>query len=340
VTGFPARRLRRWLPWVVSLAISAGLLIYLLSAIDLRQLAATAAGIAPRPLLTFVVIFLVGVIARASRFWVLLGRTVPLSLLVGITLVRNLFVDLLPARLGELSYVYLVTTRARRPAEEGVATLGVAFLLDLVALSPLLLVALLVVGGGGAASTSVAIGVSVGIAAGGYAAIVMAPPTVRRVASRLAGPGASERRRGAASRIAALADSLERARRDGVLLPALALSIVVRVCKYGSSYFLVLAILTPLGYTAGELGAARVFLGNVAAEVAASLPIHGLGGFGTYEAAWSIALEELGYPREHAIISGVLAHTISQLFEYVLGGLALVWIMRPGRGGRAGAGAV
>jgi uncharacterized membrane protein YbhN (UPF0104 family) len=84
----------------------------------------------------------------------------------------------------------------------------------------------------------------------------------------------------------------------------------------------------PLGYSMAELGVLRIFLGSVAAEVAASLPIHGLGGFGTYEAAWALTLEELGYPREHAVISGLLAHAITQAVEYVLGGAAIVWMYR------------
>ena len=57
---------------------------------------------------------------------------------------RNLFVDLLPARLGELSYVYLLTKRAGRPAEDGLASLFLAVLFDLIALVPLLILAILV----------------------------------------------------------------------------------------------------------------------------------------------------------------------------------------------------
>ena len=40
----------------------------------------------------------------------------------------------------------------------------------------------------------------------------------------------------------------------------LLVSIVVRLCKFGSYYFLVLAIMGPLGYTIDGLGFFRVFL--------------------------------------------------------------------------------
>ncbi|HAK56071.1 MAG: hypothetical protein QF463_01365 [Vicinamibacterales bacterium] len=85
----------------------------------------------------------------------------------------------------------------------------------------------------------------------------------------------------------------------------------------------------PLGYTAAGLGFFRVFLGVVSAELAAALPVHGIAGFGTFEAAWAMAFSQLGFSREEAIVSGILAHAVSQVVEYCLGGCALLYVMRP-----------
>jgi uncharacterized membrane protein YbhN (UPF0104 family) len=71
-----------------------------------------------------------------------------------------------------------------------------------------------------------------------------------------------------------------------------------------------------------------VFLGAVAAELAAALPIHGFAGFGTFEAAWAVSFVQLGFSQEHAIISGILAHSMSQVFEYSMGAIALLWLTR------------
>jgi uncharacterized membrane protein YbhN (UPF0104 family) len=318
---------RGWLPWIVSLAVTAGLLSYLLRGIDARAIRDAALGAAPGPFAAFVSLYLLGVAARATRFWLLLGRTVPFRLVAGITVVRNLFVDLLPARLGELTYVYLVTTRARRPVEDGVATMALAFLLDLVALSPLVLAALVVVGGG--VSVPLAVGVSASLAAVGIGAIVFAGPVVGYAADRLGEPRRSGRVQRLAAHLGVLRQSLDRARAQRVLVPAFLLSVVIRLCKYGGTYCLVLSLLLPLGYAVGDLGIFRVFLGSMAAEVAAALPVHGLAGFGTYEAAWSLTLERLGYPREHAVISGLVSHAITQGLEYLLGITALIWLLRP-----------
>jgi hypothetical protein len=317
---------RAWIRWILSFAVSAILLAYLLREISPAAILNTARGAAPGPFAAFLVVFASGVVLRATRFWILLGRVVPFRLVFGITIVRNLLVDLLPARLGELSYVYLVTTRANRPLEDGVATMAIAFLLDLVALSPLVLGALLLVGGDGMVSPGVAVAVSLGLAAAGGAAILAAGAVSRTVARLVGRLVQAPRRVEWSGRLEALGARFDRARQDGVLVPAFLLSILVRLAKYGSAYLLVLSLLVPLGYRAAELGVARIFLGSVAAEVAAALPVHGLAGFGTYEAAWALTLERLGYPREDAVISGLLAHAITQTLEYGAGAVALLWL--------------
>ena len=76
-------------------------------------------------------------------------------------------------------------------------------------------------------------------------------------------------------------------------------------------------------------GIFRIFLGVVGAELAAALPIHGIAGFGTFEAAWALSFSQLGFSTEHAIMSGILAHAVSQLVEYSLGSGALLYVMRP-----------
>ena len=67
------------------------------------------------------------------------------------------------------------------------------------------------------------------------------------------------------------------------------------------------------------------------AELSATLPIHSLAGFGTYEAAWTLAFTQLGLPTEIAVLSGFATHLLSQIHDYGLGLLAFLWIMRPRR---------
>lgn len=322
-TGF-----RRWGPWLASLGLSGVLVAYLLSGIDSRTLVATFRRLAPEPLLAFAGLMAASILVRALRFWLLLGRAIPFSLVAGITLVRNLFVDLLPARLGELSFVYLIVNRGKRTAEEGVATMVVAMLLDLIALAPLLLLALLVVVQGASIPVGALIGITTALALLSFVAIRSAGP-VTRYAARIIEASDWRGAHAVTRRLRLLAESLERPAARTILLPAFGLSLVLRLCKYGGIYSLALAVALPLGYGAGGFGFFNVVLAAVSAEVAAALPVHGLAGFGSYETAWTLSFTYLGFPREHAVVSGILVHVIGQVAEYALGTLALVWLMRP-----------
>jgi hypothetical protein len=321
---------RRWVPWVVSLGLTLGLFWYLLGQIDLAELARAARGLAVGPLAAFGILLLAGAAARALRFWLLLARTVPLRVMLAITLARNLFADLLPARLGGLSYVYLLTSRARRPAEDGFASLFLAFLFDLIAIAPLLALAALVVGGGEAVPTAWLLAAAAVLGAAAYGVARSAPWAAGRVADWLGRRGPESPRLALLSGRARLAAvRLAPVKEWHAFGQIFVLSLLVRVCKFGSYYYLVLAVMTPLGYTPSGLGVFSVFLGVVGAELAGALPIHGIAGFGTYEAAWAFGFSRLGFTMEHAVISGILAHGLSQIVEYALGGAALLWLMRP-----------
>ena len=286
----------------------------------------------PRHVAAFLVLLLAGVAARAIRFRLLLGPPIRMSLLTGIVLVRNLFVDLLPARLGELSYVYLLTSRAGRRVEDGLASLMLSVAFDVVALTPLLLLALLTVGSGGAVAGPWLAAAALVLGALGFGGARLAGP---RVARALAPPGST-----VAGRRAALGELIRRtalvlddAWARGIAVPVLAISIVVRLCKFGSYFFLVLAILGPRIDSTTELGFFRVFIGVLSAELAAALPIPTIASFGTFEAAWTVSFMQLGFAREDAIVSGVIAHAASQAVEYAIGGLALLAILWPRRNG-------
>ena len=322
--------MRRWRPWLISLAVTGSLFWYLLSQIDTAELVTTARSMTPRYLWAFVGLLLAGVVARAVRFWLLLDRAAPLTLLTLIVMARNLFVDLLPARLGELSYVYLLTQRAGRPAEDGLASLFLAVLFDLIALAPLLILAILVVGGGGAISTPLLAGAAVGLGLLAYTSMRVAVPLGGWVAAWIATDATVTWRVTAAQLIRRTVEALRGVQRRRIFGRVLMVSMVVRLCKFGSYYFLVLAIMTPLGYTIGGLGFFRVFLGVVSAELAAALPIPSVGSFGTFEAAWAFSFSQLGFSTEDAIMSGILAHAVSQVVEYSFGLCALLYVMRPG----------
>ena len=322
--------MRRWRPWLISLLVTCVIFWYLLSQIELTQLLDAAASMEPTYLLIFTILLLLGTVARAIRFWLLLGRSVSVSLLILIVMSRNLFIDLLPARLGELSYVYLLTKRGGKATEDGLASVFLAILFDLIALAPLLLLAILMVGSGNNASRTLLATFAVMLGIVGFSVMRLVVPVGNWATTQIAVNGSSSWFAKTVKLTKRTVEALREVQHQKIFARVLLVSMVVRLCKFGSYYFLVLAIMTPLGYPIAVLGFFRVFLGVVSAELAAALPISGLGGFGTFEAAWALSFSQLGFSTEHAVLSGILAHAVSQMVEYVFGLAALVYIMRLG----------
>jgi len=205
-----------------------------------------------------------------------------------------------------------------------------AILFDLIALAPLLLLAILMVGSGNNASRTLLATFAVMLGIVGFSVMRLVVPVGNWATTQIAVNGSSSWFAKTVKLTKRTVEALREVQHQKIFARVLLVSMVVRLCKFGSYYFLVLAIMTPLGYPIAVLGFFRVFLGVVSAELAAALPISGLGGFGTFEAAWALSFSQLGFSTEHAVLSGILAHAVSQMVEYVFGLAALVYIMRLG----------
>jgi uncharacterized membrane protein YbhN (UPF0104 family) len=310
--------------------VSAGILAYLFwaSDVDPRALGPLVAGISPSGLGAFLLVSFAALVLRTLRYWVLLERRASLGALALVTLVRNLFVDLLPARTGAAaSYLYLITTRLGLPVEAAIASFTLSIVLDTLALAPLLLVAVLVVGAA-PLPPLLLVGGSLLLLAGSVVALVLLP-AVLRVAARV-GAALPGRLGGVAAPIARAAGEIQRLDGRRVLAPAVALSLLLRLTKYGAYYCLLQAILAGAGQPV-SLDFLRVFLSVAGAELAASLPLPTIASMGPYEAAGALGFAYwLGLPRDLAALSATAFHALSQLHDYGLGLLALLVITAPG----------
>jgi uncharacterized membrane protein YbhN (UPF0104 family) len=326
--------------WLLAFVVSGGLLAYLFVTrdVDPRAFGPLIAAISPTGVVAFVAVSFVGLIVRTLRYWMLLegrARFFPLAL---VTLVRNLFVDLVPARAGAaVSYLYLVTARLGLPVEAAIASFTLSFVLDSLALAPLLLLAVLFAGAA-PLPPALLVGASLVMLIGAGAALVLLGPALRVAATVTAGLPAPIRR--AAEPLARAAVAVGDVDRMRVLLPAFGLSLVLRVAKYGAYYCLLQALLVSEGRPLWSLDPLRVFLSIAGAELAASLPLPTIASLGPYEAAGALGFERwLGLPRQLAALAATAFHVLSQVHDYGLGLIALVLIMAPWAG-RARADAV
>jgi uncharacterized protein (TIRG00374 family) len=263
-------------------------------------------------------------LVRTWRYRLLLrsaGQTIRFGQLFIVVLVRAFCVDLLPARSGELVYVYLLRTRLGIELGAAAASFGLSFLFDIMVLGPLIILATLSVAGASLPGYVLPL-------AGGIlflcavVGVLMLPRCLRILFCIVPARFAALRRL-----VASLHRQVFRAHRAGVYAPVFCLSIFVRLFKYGSLYALLYALLKPEGFSLGELPFPTVFLGCCAAEMAASLPVSGIAGFGAYEGAWMLAFSLLGFSETLAGITAVSHHLLTQVYGYSLGLLALLALL-------------
>jgi lysylphosphatidylglycerol synthase-like protein len=317
-----SRRAGSRLRFAASLALSVGLCALLLRSVDPRDVVHAVTHVERGRFALYVALALAGLAARAFRYRMLLGARVGYAPLVLVTAARNFLVDLLPARVGSLSYVVLLTRRFGAPLEPVVSSFVLTFLYDLFAMTILVGIAVALELGrfeGGATVGALAVVLALGV----LLVFLRLAPILRwtaDVARRRTLPAV-------AARIVETANEVEQAGGLARAIPLLGISVVIRLLKFGAYWALLLGVVHEQGIGTADLPFWRVFLGISAAELSATLPIHGIAGFGTYETAWALGFERLGIPWRVAIVSGFATHLLSQLCDYSIGVVALAVVV-------------
>ncbi len=317
----------------VNLAITAAIFGYLFRHVRPGDVLDLLRNMDRRAVAMFVVLSLATSLFRLWRYRVLLrlsGYDPPPFPLFLMVLVRNAFSDLLPARLGTLIDVYFFTTRLGVPLPAAASCFSLTFVFEILALAPLIALAAWRAGASGMSAGGLLLGGLILLA--GTVAVVALLPWAFGFAGRLADRALPARwplRSRLAAFCAETGGEVRRVRDHGLYGRVLALSVMLRVAKYASLYVLLFAMLAPLGYAWAQLHPSRVFLGLCASEMAASLPISGLAGFGVYEGAWVMVFQLLGFPGDIAKASSIAHHLFTQAYGYGLGGLALVLVLLP-----------
>ena len=285
---------------------------------------------------------------RALRYRVILksgvkGEEVPgIFHLFIVAMSRNMFVDMLPARLGELSYVAMLNRGYKIGADACLSSLAVSFVFDLIALAVLLLV-LLVYQLLFANLQPWIIGTFLLILLVSSIILFFLFPVLHWLQAWLHrfqwGNG---RITGLAKKLASLiedtAASLQQVREGRIFGRVLALSMGVRIFKYLGLYLLFLGVVLS-SFPDIDRSPASVFIALVSAEASAGMPVPAFMSFGTYEAGGALALVALGAVKATSIMVMLALHIWSQVVDYALGITAtVIFVFVMGRRAEAEAG--
>lgn len=118
------------LPTVLAVIIT----YFLLKEIDLQKIPQTLGRLSIKALLIGFTCYCVLVLAKASRFRALLNLNSSVYRLFPILALHTFWGNILPMRTGDVSYVYLMQRRQKVDATQGIASLLVASLIDLILL--------------------------------------------------------------------------------------------------------------------------------------------------------------------------------------------------------------
>ena len=272
---------------------------------------------------------LVQALARAQRARVLLRASLPagtrtpgLFHMLLVTFVRGACADMLPARLGELSYVAMLNRGCAVPAGDCLSSLSIGLLFDFLALLAVLAVSIPAAAHGLSLVGSMLM--LAAICAAGVALLFFALPVAagwrwERFALFRWRPVAALVK--LARDVAAAVVAVRRGRVAGRVL---ALSLAVRAAKYAGLYVLFVAVTRPLWPALSRASVPAVLVALIAAEGAASLPVPTFLSFGSYEAGGLAALTALGFPAGDSLVAMTAMHLLSQVVDYSLGGLSFL----------------
>jgi len=316
-----------------SISVTVGVFGYLFKNIEVKDVVDIIKAASPLGIVLFVIFSFAQSFFRTWRYKVVLqvsGFQPSNIALYLVTFVRNLFSDMLPARLGTLSYIFMVNTRLGIPFASATSSFALAFLFDIIAITPLLIVAVFLLGSDLGGSPLVYGAAGAGLLIAVFALLFALPFLGRLTAGIIRKLFKHKLFIALANRAEETAAELDKARHAGIYGRMLGLSLMVRICKYGSMYWLMYALLLPEGYGINELQVSKVFIGLFIPEVAASLPVSGIGGFGVYELAMSSTFEFWGFDANLAKIVSVSHHLFTQVYGLHLGVLALLILLLPG----------
>lgn len=320
----------------LSFAISIVLIWLLLTQIETEDLIQTFTRISHPSLLLFIAIALAAAVLRAWRYKLLLRpHFIGWGNIFLVTLIRNLFVDLLPARIGSLSYIYILNKRLNFSFEVATSTFIMAIIFDFLTLSPFLILAIFAVGLG---ATTISNFLLLILSFLFLFTICLILWKITQISSVFLGIYLrvlkffrAEKKSWAAISIEKLHLTIQwllQIKKRKIYWPILSLSLLIRLGKYGSLYFLLLSLLRSHGFSLKNLSFWKTILGTTGAELTSVLPVKGIAGFGTWESAWAFTLMLLDFEKRIAILSSLI-HLITNLFEYSLGILAILILAFP-----------
>lgn len=260
--------------------------------------------------------YLVKSLIRALRFWRFEranGQSASYWRMARLTFASTLASQILPLKLGELTYVYLIRVDVGGSIARGISGLMMIRVFDVLAIAVLFLI------------TAGAVGLP-GAMAGYFTSILLLTVLLTIAAGamllvgrlKLPSPAVVERYALLRKARAALAQVLETLHQHIHHLPEM---IALALAEWLANFVMYHILLIGLGLSPQFI---HTVTAVTLAAVASLLPVNSFGNFGTQEIGWATGLTLLGYSQKSAIMSGFATHLL--VMVYVAGQGLVAWL--------------
>ena len=326
---------------VVVVGFGIFLVVFLLKGIKLTDIKNAIVNCYKPSLISAFLIVLISDIFRAYRKQLLVGTDkIRFFDMYLIALIRNAFTMVLPARTGEISYIYVLTRKFKFPVEIGISTLAIVMVFDLAIVFSLIVIGIIVVwltlGFGSMSISSWPVILIAGVLLAVSLLLLFYLSAIIKFFIRLINRLIVKTRIGRNKtiqyiykKLQDIDNSIEIIKQRKIYGKVYIYSIICRVLKFVAYYMVIHAVLKPMGYGFSSLNFWVIFLATVVAEISAVLPTHALAGFGTYEGAFALAFVALGFPVSLSKIVGFSYHIIMLSFSVILGVISMIIISMP-----------
>jgi glycosyltransferase 2 family protein len=315
---------------ITAILITILLIAILITQISLNDVIATLTQINPFCLLAAFGLYICTYFFRAWRFHILLNKEVSIKDLFHIEGVHNMMNYLLPARTGELSYVYLLKTEQNKTTAEGLASLIIARIFDFIIISILFLLFFLFVHDlPPAVIAAVFLGILVlflmvsflfGLLFYGNAFL-----KIQKEFAYYLNFGTIPVGDYITKKSEEIIDCFEKFKTDRseIHISVIILSTGIWVMSYSVYYLIAISMHIPSDTI-------QILFAVSFAVFSTVLPIQGIGGFGTMEGGWALGFISVGLSKEVAINTGFGFHLVLLAFCISLGisGYVNIWLER------------
>ena len=301
---------------IITVILTFFLLGIILSQIRIEDLITTIKNVNKTYLILGFFLYACSYFIRGLRFHILLNKKISITDLFHVVCVHNMVNSILPARSGELSYIYILKKYYDTSAGEGVATLMVSRVLDFIIISLLFFVSSLFVNNLPeifantiwlvvSFTTLLTIFLLILLYAG---EIFLSVANAIFITFKLNKNVSVNFFLGKTKEVV---DSFKNIKNNGKMMELCIITFIIWLTLYILNYALVKSLGINIGFFEVLLGYTFVVLMSI-------LPFQGLGGFGTVEIGWTIGFIGIGMTKEIAINSGIVVHIVGIVYYLLL----------------------